>query len=94
MIPGSLRYPRLGDAARPERGMIERALGVDFSGKLVSDGGTGITVGAMPSTILAGILGSIVGASISQRTTLGVTVGFFVGGAIATSLRWAEKVGF
>jgi CTP synthase len=54
----------------------------------------GITVGAQPSTILAGMLGSIVGASITKSTTKGVIFGFIGGAVVATTLRWTESIGF
>lgn len=99
MIPGSLRYPRLGnepnvEPARAVRWDVERALGVDFAGKLKSRGGTGITIGAQPSTILAGMLGSIVGSSVAKSTTKGVIFGFLGGAVVATALRWSESIGF
>lgn len=99
MVPGSSRQLRLAgdppvEAARAVRWDIERALGVDFAGKLKSKGGSGITVGAQPSTILAGMLGSIVGASITKSTTKGVIFGFIGGAVVATTLRWTESIGF
>ena len=104
MVPGSSRQPRLGDdptqaaasyAFWASKGWdLERIFGLNISGKLKPTGGSGITIGAQPSTILAGMLGSIVGASVTKSTTKGVIFGFLGGAVVATTLRWTESIGF
>ncbi len=75
MQPGAHRYARslgfvggLGEtAAERERTGFEKALGVDFTGSFVPAGGSGITVGVAPTTILLGLLGAGVGYSMKKN---------------------------
>lgn len=104
MVPGSNRYERrigyVGEtAAESQRNAIERITGLDFTGSLRPSGGSGWTVGAAPSTILLGIMGTVIGANMwrnksGNMTLTGAMLGFGVGAAISTLTKFAANVGF
>ena len=92
MRPGTLRYHRsLGfvgaTAAESSRNTFEKAVGLDFTGTPSAWGGSGVTVGAAPTTILFGVLGSAVWMSMKSPGLGNAIVGFAGGAVLSTIMR-------
>lgn len=104
MRPGTLRYHRslgfVGDSGKDGIGASvssshwwERVMGIDASGTPVAVGGKGVMISAAPSSILAGMIGSGLGVSMSKNKVGGAILGFFLGMGAATAFRWSADAG-
>lgn len=102
MIAGSSRYARslgfvagLGEETPAEsaRTPAERILGFDFTGKLKTSGGSGITVGMSPSTFVGALLGTMIGVALAKNKVGGALGGGIAGAIAATTLRAASHYG-
>lgn len=102
MISGSTRYARrlgffggLGADAQ-KRTPFERATGLDFSGQWAWMGGdgSGVTAGASPTTLLAGLLGAGLGVVLTKgKFFKGSILGGVAGLVTAAAIRSAPSIG-
>lgn len=98
MVPGSHRYPRsLGyvgsTTAESQRTWLEKVTGLDVTGSFKPSGGTGITVGMNPSTLLFMTLGAAVGYNNSTSKVKGVILGAGSAVAIITVAKFMNWLG-
>ena len=109
MISGSTRYARslgfvggLGaeSAAEAERTWTEKTFGVEVTGKPVFAGGSGLTIGATPSTILFSVfIGTMIAVAntkvngIGSSTISGGVLGALGGFVVISMIKGAGKMG-
>ena len=92
MIPGSTRYARGLGFVGTDPNAFERVTGLNVTGDLKTEGGSGVFVDVAPTTMLSLILGAAIGTAW-KKSVSGALLGALAGAMTGTGLHAAGHAG-